>query len=61
MGELKQRISATTLKLKCYNLRVKQYRQNRTFKKNQKVLYEDLDGKKRQEYVMPDTKESINF
>ena len=49
MGELKQCISATTLKLKCYNLRVKQYRQNRTFKKNQKVLYKELDGKMRQE------------
>ena len=49
MGELKQRISATTLKLKRYNLRVKQYRQNRTFKKNQKVLYKELDGKMRQE------------
>ena len=34
--ELKQRISAKTLKLKRYKSRLKQYRQNRTFKNNQK-------------------------
>ena len=43
--ELKQRISAKTLKLKRYKSRVKQYRQNRTFKNNQKALYEKLNGK----------------
>ena len=43
--ELKQRISAQTLKLKRYKLRAKQYRQNRTFKDNQKTFYKELDGK----------------
>ena len=57
--ELKQRISAKTLKLKCCELRVKQYRQNRTFKNNKKALYEELNGKMRQEQVMPDAEESI--
>ena len=37
IDELKYRISAKTLKLKRYNSRVKQYRQNRTFKNNQKA------------------------
>ena len=47
--ELKQRISAKTsqLKLKNHSSRVKQYRQNRTFKNNQKALYEELDEKMR--------------
>ena len=35
--ELKQRISAKTLKLKRYKSRAKQYRQNRTFRNNQKI------------------------
>ena len=49
IDELKQRISTKTLKLKRYKSRVKQYRQNRTFKNNQKALYEKLDEKTRQE------------
>ena len=59
--ELKQHISGKTLKLKRYKSRVKQYRQNRTFKNNQKALYEELDGKMRQDQVMPDAEESIRF
>ena len=59
--ELKQCISAKTLKLKRYKSRVKQYRQNRTFKNNQKALYEELDGKMRQEQVMSDAEESIKI
>ena len=35
--------------MKRYKSRVKQYRQNRTFKNNQKALYEELDEKMRQE------------
>ena len=46
--ELKQCISAKALKLKRDKLRVKQYRQNSTFKNNQKALYDELDGKMRQ-------------
>ena len=57
--ELKKHISAKTLKLKCYESRVKQYQQNRTFKNNKKALYEELDGKMRQEQKMPDAEESI--
>ena len=47
--ELKQRISAKTLKLKRFKLRIKQYRQNR--------IFEELDGKMRQEQVMSDIEE----
>ena len=45
--ELEQCISTKALKFKCYNSRVKQYRQNSTFKNNQKALHETLDGKMR--------------
>ena len=55
------RISAKTLRLKRYTSRVKQYRQNRTFKNNQKALYEELHGKMRQEQVILDAEESITF
>ena len=57
--ELKQRISAKILKLKRYKSRGKQYQKNKTFKNNQKALYEELDGKMRQERVIPDAEESI--
>ena len=33
----------------------------RTFKSNQKVLYEGLEGKFRQEQTMPDAEELIKF
>ena len=49
------------LKLKRYKSRVKQERQNKTFKNNQKALYEELDGKMRQEQRMPNAEESIKF
>ena len=58
---LKQCISGKALKLKHYKPRVKQYRQNRTFMNNEKALYEELDGKMRQEQVMSDSEESIKF
>ena len=47
--------------LKCDKLRVKQYRQNSTFKNNQKALYDELHGKMRQEQVIPDPKEAIKL
>ena len=47
--------------MKRYKSRVKQYQQNKTFKNNQKALYEELYGKMRQLQVMPDAKESIKF
>ena len=58
--ELKQCISTKTLKLKRYKSRVKQYQQNRTFKNNQKALHEELDGKMRQEQVIPDAEDRLN-
>ena len=57
--ELKQSISTNTLKLKRHKSRVKQSRQKRPFKNNKKTLYEELNGKMRQEQVMPDAEESI--
>ena len=43
--EFKQHASPMTLKLKCYKSTVKQYLQNRTFKNNQKVFYEEWTEK----------------
>ena len=50
-----------TLKLKRYKSRVKQYRQNRIFKNNQKDLYEELDRNMRQEQLMANAEVSIKF
>ena len=44
--------------MKGYKSRVKQYGQSRTFKNNQKSLYEELDGKMRQEQVMVDAEDT---
>ena len=59
--ERKQRISAKALKLKRYKSRLKQYRQKRTFKNNQKDFYEELARNMKQEQVIPDAEESIKF
>ena len=41
--------------------RVKQFRQNRTFKNNQRHLFEELDEKMMQEQVILDPEKSIKF
>ena len=42
--ELKQRVTAKASKLRRYDQRIKQYRQNRMFQCDQKRLYRELKG-----------------
>ena len=44
MEELKQRLKAKRAKVRRYEQRVKQYRQNRLFKSNQKRFYQEING-----------------
>ena len=55
--EATQRLIAVGAKLKRYDNRTKQFRQNRLFESNQKKLFDELEGKERQT-VMPDAEES---
>ena len=59
--ELKQRVMAKAAKVKRYENRINQYRQNRMFQSNQKRLFEELDGNTRNETVVPDAEESREF
>ena len=61
MEELKQRISAKKEKLKRFVARTTQYRQNRLFRNNQKVLYEELGGKRKGGQEAPDAEASTEF
>ena len=45
-------------KIKRYEKRITQYRQNWLFKTDQKKVYEELNGEFNGESVMPDAKES---
>ena len=44
IAELKQRVVAKDEKLRKYEQRKQQYRQNRMFEYDQKKLYKELDG-----------------
>ena len=59
--ELKQRIIAKSAKLKRNSDRIDQYRQNRLFENNQKLLFEQLEGIERSNKVIPDAEESREF
>ena len=45
---LKQKIKAGRIKIKRYDERCQQFKQNQQFRNNQKLFYESLDGKKRE-------------
>ncbi|XP_063599561.1 uncharacterized protein LOC134775881 [Penaeus indicus] len=59
--ELKQRVQAKAAKVKRYENRINQYRQNRMFQSNQKGLFEELEGNISNETVVPDAEESRKF
>ena len=59
--ELKQRITAKASKIKRFDQRITQYRQNRTFNIDQKKIFKELDGNIRHERVIPDAEESKRF
>ena len=59
--ELKQRLKAKSYKIKRYESRIEQFRINRMFNQDQKKVYEKLQGKQREENVIPDAEESKIF
>ena len=46
---LKQKSKAGGIKIKRYDERCQQFKQNQLFRTNQKLFYETLDGKKSEE------------
>ena len=59
--ELKQRIKAVQHKIKRYEDRTEQYKQNRMFETNQKRLYEIIDGVHRNNNETPNAGECLEF
>ena len=56
--ELKQRVIAKKAKVKRYEQRIKQYRQNRLFSVDQKRFHQEINGESRQEKIIPNAEES---
>ena len=59
--ERKQKLLAKSAKIKRYEQRITQYRQNRLFETDQKKVYEELNGEFNGESVIPDSEESKSF
>ena len=59
--ELKQRLIAKKTKVKRYEQRISQFRQNQLFQVNQKQVHKDLNGEKRGDRVIPKSEDSIKF
>ena len=61
--ELKQRVLAKIAKVKRYEQRVKQYRQNRLSQSDKKRFYVELNNRQGSEFdkVIPDADERIKF
>ena len=60
-GMLKQKIKAGGVKIKRYDERCQQFKQNHLFRTNQKLFYTTLNGKERGETVLPDHTEATSF
>ena len=59
--ELKQRVVAKAAKVKRYEGREEQYRQNLMYQSNQKRLFERLENKERSNEVSPEAQENKKF
>ena len=59
--ELKQRVTAKAAKIKIYESRIEQFRQNRMFQNNKRRLFEQLESQERQDDIIPDDEESRQF
>ena len=57
---VRQRLVTVGAKLKGYDNRTEQYRQNQLFESNQKRLFNELEGTQR-ESVIPDIEKSRRF
>lgn len=60
-GMLKQTVKADGMKIKRYDERCQQFKQNPLFRTNQKLFYETLDEKKQGETALPDLAEATSF
>ena len=61
LEQLKQRVLAKVAKIKRYNERIKQYKQNRLFTIDQKNLFAELNGKTKESNEIPDADQSRVF
>ena len=61
LEELKQKLVAKSAKIKRYEQRITQYRQNRLFETDQKKVYKELNGEFNGDSVIPDAEESKSF
>ena len=59
--DLKQRLIAKKTKVKRYEQRISQFRQNQLFQVNQKQVYKDLNGEKQGDRIIPNSEDSIKF
>ena len=59
--ELKQRLIAKKTKVKRYEQRISQFRQNQLFQVNQKQVYKDLNGEKQGDRIIPNSDDSIKI
>ena len=59
--ELQQSIVALAARMERYTNRVKQYRQNKLFKTNQRRLYQELNGENISETFASDVEQSMEF
>ena len=57
--ELKQRLIEKKTKVKRYEQMISQFRQNQLFQVNQKQVYEDLNGEKQGDRIIPNSEDSI--
>ena len=59
--ELKQRLIAKKTKVKRYEQRISQFRQNQLFQVNQKQVHQYLNGEKQGDRIITDSEGSIKF
>ena len=59
--ELQQMLIAKRTKVKRYEQRISQFRQNQLFQVNQKQVYKELNGEKKGGRIIPNSGESIKF
>ena len=59
--ELKQRLLAKKAKLDRYQKRITQYRQNRLFYSSERKFYEEMNGGRKGDGIVPDAEESRQF
>ena len=59
--ELKQRMIAKSAKIRRFEQRIEQFRQNRLFEVDQKRIYTEFNGRRERSIVVPNKEESRQF